>query len=362
MSGGPLDAFLKRLEDELRQRGGLDLRLLDEAREHLIDAVEEGRRRGLSIDDAQREAIERFGPPETIAAQAVPGRHPMVNRVAAVFDRVWSRKWWILAPTAVTAILTSVLSFYFLPTRYRSEMLIHVLKPSLPLGVMPVEADRTAARVESISRTILSPARLEWIIRDFGLYGATSGRPSADQVHMMQRDISVNFVPAPRQTDTVLAGLNISFQSADPKLAMRITERLTSLFVEENMRDREMLMAVQSQRVDSEIFDVRQRLTEAEYALNLRRQRYGEPPRQAELIAFEVLRDRYRQLLVRREEIKSTESLERRALGEQFRIVEGARIPESPVGPSRLSVNVMGALAGLGFGVVLVAVRGRSAR
>ncbi len=364
MSAGPLDAFLNRLEQELRQRGHFDARVLDEARDHLLDAVEDGQRRGLSIEDAQREALERFGAPDLVAAQVAPGRHQMLNRMAIVLDRVWARKWWILAPTAATAIITSVLSFHFLPTRYRSETVIHILAPRLaPQDLAaPETTERSRARVEFISQSILSPARLEWIIRDFGLYGAgRSGRPSADQILMMRRDIAVNFLPAVRPAEAVLAGLRVSFQSADPKLAMRITERLASLFVEENLRDREMLVQGESQFFDTELADVRRRLVELEAGLErLRASNPRQPLSQADLLPYEVLRDRYRQLLVRREEIRSASNLERRALGEQFRIVEGARVPERPVGPSRLAVNVTGALAGLGLGFVLVGVRGRS--
>ena len=363
MSGGPLDAFLNRLEQELRQRGHVDPRMLDEARDHLLDAVEDGQRRGLSIEDAQREAFERFGAPDLVAAQLAPGRHQMLNRMAVVLDRVWSRKWWILAPTAATALITSVLSFYYLPTRYRSETVIHIIAQRVPDYMMApsVDADRSRARVEHISQSILSPSRLEWIIRDFGLYGARSGRPSADQVLMMQRDIAVNLVPTPRPADTVLAGLRVSFQSEDPKLAMRITERLAALFIQENLRDREMQALGQSLFLDAELADARRRLVELEAGLE--RQRASNPRQplsQADPLPYEVVRDRYRQLLVRSEEIRSAENLERRALGEQFRIVEGARVPERPIGPSRGAVNVAGALAGLGLGFVLVGVRGRS--
>ena len=69
MTPGPVDAYLSRLQRELRRLGIEDARIVEEAREHLLDAVEDGRQRGLSIDDAEREAFERFGAPEAVAAQ-----------------------------------------------------------------------------------------------------------------------------------------------------------------------------------------------------------------------------------------------------------------------------------------------------
>lgn len=364
-ASGSIDAYLRQLERELRQGGYADARVMEEVREHLIDAVDDGLSRGLSAEDAEREAFERFGPPEAIAAHLIPGRHPMINRLVTLTrDVVWPHRWWILTPTVVTAILTSVLSYYYLPTRYRSETVIHILAPRMPAwAVAPsAAADRSRARVEFISQSILSSSRLESIIRDFGLYGAgRSSAPSADQILMMQRDIAVNLVPTPRPAEAVLAGLNVSFQSADPKLAMRITERLAALFLEENLRDREMQTVGESQFLDAELADVRRRLIELETSLEaLRAQSRGAQVSQADLLPYEVLRERYRALLVRREEYRSASNLERRELGEQFRVAAAARLPERPVGPSRLGVNITGALMGLGIGLAVVGVKRRT--
>ena len=168
-------------------------------------------------------------------------------------------------------------------------------------------------------------------------------------------------MPTPRPAEAVLAGLNVSFQSADPKLAMRITERLAALFLEENLRDREMQAVGESQFLDAELADVRRRLIELETSLEaLRAQSRGGQVSQADLLPYEVLRERYRALLVRREEYRSASNLERRELGEQFRVAAAARLPERPVGPSRLGVNITGALMGLGIGLAVVGVKRRT--
>jgi HAAS domain-containing protein len=62
-----LEAYLSRLGRELRRRGLFDSRIVEEARGHLLDSTEQGIKRGLLPEAAEREAIARFGPPETIA-------------------------------------------------------------------------------------------------------------------------------------------------------------------------------------------------------------------------------------------------------------------------------------------------------
>jgi succinoglycan biosynthesis transport protein ExoP len=49
-------------------------------------------------------------------------------------------------------------------------------------------------------------------------------------------------------------------------------------------------------------------------------------------------------------------NLERRQIGEQFKILDGARLPERPISPNRTRINLMGLLGGLGLGLGLVAL------
>ncbi|PYR94188.1 MAG: hypothetical protein DMF84_06470 [Acidobacteria bacterium] len=81
-----IEAYLSRLECELRERGVADPRIIDEVREHLVDAVEASLRRGLSTEAAEREALVRFGPPETIAAAFFSTSDSMPNRPGIVLS------------------------------------------------------------------------------------------------------------------------------------------------------------------------------------------------------------------------------------------------------------------------------------
>jgi uncharacterized protein involved in exopolysaccharide biosynthesis len=348
---GPLDTYLQELAHALLERGHEAARIVDEAREHLVDAVEDGVRRGLAREDAEREALERFGPPDLIAAQAPPERSRMMARVTAALDTIIGHWRWLTAATAVAALLTHAASFYLLPTRYRSEMLILVSKPR-GAGDTEASSHESLQRLQTISNTILSRPRLERVARDFGLdKGHDANAPIADAVEQMRRNISIEVAGAGEPVQ-----FRVSFQSPDPRLAMRVTERIASLFVQENLEQSDGATDSMSRFLDSEIVDVRFRLAELESQLEAARAQKFRVPR-ADMLLFEVLQDRYRNLLTKREDAK----LARRVVGEQYRILEGARVPDRPIGPSRASVNATGAVAGLALSIGALAFR-RSGR
>jgi uncharacterized protein involved in exopolysaccharide biosynthesis len=84
------------------------------------------------------------------------------------------------------------------------------------------------------------------------------------------------------------------------------------------------------------------------------------PERESELIEltrdYTTLQQVYTTLLTKREDSKVAVNLERRQAGEQFRILDAARIPQRPFSPNRLMMNVAGALAGLVLGLGLAAL------
>ncbi len=137
---------------------------------------------------------------------------------------VWHRKWWILAPTVLIAVVTSVMSHYFLPTRYRSETTLQLVSARVPAEyVRPTVTGTAGKRLENIRQTVLAPGRLERIIRDLGLYKVELERAAlSDVVRLMQRDITIDLLTSDPQRDDV-AGFSVSFEAADPKVAQKVT-------------------------------------------------------------------------------------------------------------------------------------------
>jgi len=88
MTSRAVEAYLARLERELGKRGLRDARIVEEARGHLVDAMERGRQRGLSVEAAEEEAVARFGEPDAVAATFATERYRMLNRSLFVLATV----------------------------------------------------------------------------------------------------------------------------------------------------------------------------------------------------------------------------------------------------------------------------------
>ncbi len=84
------------------------------------------------------------------------------------------------------------------------------------------------------------------------------------------------------------------------------------------------------------------------------------PKLEAELTAltrdYDTVRRGYESLLAKQEDSKVAAALEQRQIGEYFKVLDRARLPEGPASPNRQMLNLVGALAGLGVGLGLVAL------
>ena len=84
------------------------------------------------------------------------------------------------------------------------------------------------------------------------------------------------------------------------------------------------------------------------------------PTRESEMTAltrdYDTLQKVYTNLLAKSEDAKVAANLERRQIGEQFKVIDAARLPERPYSPDRTLINVGGILGGLILGLALIAL------
>jgi polysaccharide chain length determinant protein (PEP-CTERM system associated) len=203
----------------------------------------------------------------------VPGKKYTPEEVVRI---AWRYKWTIVLPFVICLAGTIVLS-HFLPNKYRAETLILVVPQRVPESyVRSTVTARIEDRLQSIGQEILSRTRLERIIQDFNLY-AEQRRTGImqDIVEQMRNDISVDVVKGD--------AFRISYVGEEPRTVMKVTDRLASLFIEENLRDRELLAEGTNEFLEAQLDDSRRHLIEQEQKLEAYRMKHsGELPSQVD--------------------------------------------------------------------------------
>ena len=236
----------------------------------------------------------------------LPGK---VYKPEDVLQVLKSRIWVLLLPFAIIVAGTAVWVRH-LPDQYRSETVILVVPQRVPESyVRSTVTTRIEDRLQSLVQQILSRTRLERIVKDLDLYAKERQTGiMEDVIEQMRRDIGVQ----------VLRGdsFRISYIGDNPRMVMRVTERLASLFIEENLRDREVLAEDTNQFLEAQLEDARRRLMEQEKKVESYRRAYaGQLPSQLEsnlqvlksgesqsaAIADSLDRDRERHLLLERQ-------------------------------------------------------------
>ena len=256
----------------------------------------------------------------------IPGKQYSLETVLDIARR---HKWLIVLPAVVIAIGAAVV-IQRLPNVYRSETLILVVPQRVPESyVKSTVTARIEDRLQAIGQQILSRTRLEQIVNDFNLYPEerADGELMEDIVEDMRTyDIGLGVVKGD--------AFRVSFQADDPRVAMRVTERLGSLFIDESLRDREILAQGTNEFLATQLDEARRQLVLNENKLLEYQRTYtGELPSQlsanlqgqhnAEMalqsLGESLNRDRERRI-----------SLERQVMD----IVE-APDPVSPTGPAK---------------------------
>jgi polysaccharide chain length determinant protein (PEP-CTERM system associated) len=187
------------------------------------------------------------------------------------------RRWLLLVPFAIGVALAPVLARYA-PERYRSEALILVIPQQVPDEyVRPTVNESVAGRLPALTEQILSRSRLEQIIQEMDLYPAERARwVMEDVVERMRGDVNTEVVGGRE-----INAFRVSYESDSPERARRVTERLSSLYIDRNQEDRANQANQTSDFLATQLTLAKQRLVEQEKKLeDYRRANAGQLPSQ----------------------------------------------------------------------------------
>lgn len=195
------------------------------------------------------------------------------------WDIAVRRKWLILAVLAACLGIAGALCLY-LPKVYRSSTLILVETQKIPESyVRPVIGGTIFERLTMIQQQVLSRTLLLKVIDEFNLYPdkAQFGDTEA-LIEGMRKNIRIETKGGGR-----VEAFSISYAHQDPMMAMKVTARLASQFIEENLKVREQFVEGTTEFLQEELRRAKASLEDQERAISDFKKKYmGELPAQVE--------------------------------------------------------------------------------
>jgi len=191
------------------------------------------------------------------------------------------RLWALVIPAFVGPVLAFLVTLFLTPD-YTSESLILIEQPKVPESfVKSVVTSDLVGRLATMEEQILSRTRLQPIIERYGLYRneLRRGVPMEDVIDEMRKAISVTSVdfanPAtpgtgskkPGGKNETVPGFIISFTGESPRLAQQVCSDLTSMFMEENLHQREQRAQGTTTFLHTQLEEAKAKLDEADAKL-----------------------------------------------------------------------------------------------
>jgi polysaccharide biosynthesis transport protein len=191
------------------------------------------------------------------------------------------RRWWLMVTTVLVATAVSVGSL-LLPNKFTSEATILAVQQQVPERyVTPNSTYSVQQALDSLSQAVLSRSQLLPMIDEFGLYPKHRqdlGREGLAQ--LMRKNIEIE----PIQKDPTSPDINalkVSFTADSPYVARAVTSRLTSLFIDENLKLQEQQDTGTTGFLKDQLADAKIDLQQQETRLRSYRMQYlGELPEQ----------------------------------------------------------------------------------
>ena len=159
------------------------------------------------------------------------------------------RPWVVLVPLVLVLVGAVGVSF-LLPPRYSSSTLILVAPEQMPANFMPqMTTEKVTRRLQTLRQEVQSRTRLETVARELDPYGTLGKEPLINTIERMRVG-----------GDRVGEGqrrVPIEFEHREPKMAMLVADRLTTLFMEEVAGARERQVSEAYQFIDTQMQDAR---------------------------------------------------------------------------------------------------------
>ena len=170
------------------------------------------------------------------------------------------------------------------PRKYMASTLVLVTPPRVPAElVRSTVTSGISERLNSISQEIMSRTRLEAVIDELKLFPEEAKKVDREVlVDMMRKNIKVD-IPTRASSQENVGYFALKYTSKDPVVAAAVANKLSSLFIEENLKQREQQAVGTSEFLSNELKTTRERLeTQGKELADYKRRHLGELPEQRE--------------------------------------------------------------------------------
>ncbi|MBS0182675.1 MAG: AAA family ATPase [Nitrospira sp.] len=213
-----------------------------------------------------------------------PPGEPLSVKILEYWGNIRRRKWLVLC-SIVAGVAIAAMLCVVLPKSYRSNTLILIENQKIPedyvkgIGGASVEQRLTMIQQQVMSRTILSQ-----ILDEYDLYERQVKREGIEStIETLRKMIKVETVGTLGAWGKSVEAITLSFAHEDPATAMKVTAKLASLFIEENVKVREQLVTGVSVFLEQELFEAKKALEAQEEAISKYKTKFmGQLPEQME--------------------------------------------------------------------------------
>jgi len=192
---------------------------------------------------------------------------PIALSPLSITRMLWKRKVLIIAAW----ILLSGVTFVYvqrLPPVYVADTLILVDSQKIPEKyVSSTVSTDLQDRLMTINQQILSSTRLQKIIDDFGLYAKEKKAMVQEEIlEQMRRDISVTIEA--QGSNNRPGAFRIGYQGNDPNLVAQVANRIANLYIEENLKTREVQAQGTTEFMENQLAEAKKTLDKLESSLS----------------------------------------------------------------------------------------------
>jgi len=151
------------------------------------------------------------------------------------------KRWTLIVLLAICGGVAGYAASRLLPKRFTSQTLVLVEEPSVSPDLVKSIVTDNNQRLAAMQQQILSRSRLEPLIHQLGLYSKDISQvPMEVLVDRLRNAITITAIQPMAETRAQnLPGFTISVVFNDAHMAQTICTRITSMFVEEHVQERQ---------------------------------------------------------------------------------------------------------------------------